>query len=70
MAKLTEKEKKARAKKRDKNNRADLKIISPGVMVDKNYKPGKNPAVDAVLRKLGKNPKSLDSSGYGNRWEI
>ena len=70
MARYTEKEKKARAKKRKSNKVADLKILSPGVMVNENYKPGADPALDAVLRKLKKDPKSLDSSGFGKRWKI
>jgi len=49
---------------------AGLKQISPGVMVNDNYKPGKDPALDKVLDKLKKDPKSLDSSGFGNRWKV
>jgi hypothetical protein len=49
---------------------ASLKTISPGVAVNKNYKPGKDAALDATLEKLKKDPSSLDSSGFGNRWKI
>jgi len=49
---------------------ANLKIISPGVMVNKNYKPGKDPALDSVIERLKKDPGSLDSSGMGDRWKI
>ena len=63
MAKLTEEEKRARAVKRKKNNVADLKIISPGVMVDKNYKPGKNKALDEALKSIMKDPEMKKSWG-------
>ena len=49
---------------------ASLKEISPGVMVNKNYKPGKNPALDNVLKDLKKDPSSLDRSGFGDRWKV
>ena len=49
---------------------ANLKTISPGVKVNKNYKPGKDPAMDAVINKLKKDPSSLDSSGMGQHWKI
>ena len=49
---------------------AQLKTISPGVLVDKNYKPGKDPAMDAVIDKLRKNPSGLDRSGMGQHWKI
>tara|TARA_A100001037_G_scaffold171629_1_gene154204 strand:- start:137 stop:343 length:207 start_codon:yes stop_codon:yes gene_type:complete len=49
---------------------ASLKTISPGVAVNKNYKPGQDKALDATLEKLKKDPSSLDSSGFGNRWKI
>ena len=49
---------------------ANLKTISPGVGVNKDYKPGKDAALDAVLDKLKKDPKSLDRSGFGNRFKI
>ena len=63
MAKLTEEQKRARAKNRDKYNRADLKILAPGVMVDKNYKKGKNRALDEALKKIMKDPEMKDSWG-------
>jgi hypothetical protein len=49
---------------------ANLKTISPGVMVNKNYRPGKDPALDSVLDKLKKDPSSLDSSGFGQHFKI
>ena len=49
---------------------AGLVEISPGVMVNKGYKKGKDKALDATLEKLKKDPSSLDSSGFGNRWKI
>ena len=49
---------------------ADLRQISPGVLVGPNYKKGKDPALDAVIDKLKKNPAGLDSSGMGNRWKV
>ena len=49
---------------------AGLVEISPGVMVNTNYKRGKDKALDAVLDKLKKNPGALDSSGFGNRLKI
>ena len=49
---------------------ADLKTISPGVKVNKNYKPGADPALDAVLQKLKENPAGLDSSGMGTHWKV
>ena len=68
MARQVKKKTKA---KRKNNKVADLKIISPGVMVNENYKPGSDPALDAVLRKLKKDgPGSLDKSGFGKRWKI
>ena len=42
----------------------------PGVLVNDNYKRGKDKALDAVLDKLNKNPKSLDSSGMGSHWKV
>tara|TARA_R100001082_G_scaffold96713_1_gene64375 strand:- start:12 stop:230 length:219 start_codon:yes stop_codon:yes gene_type:complete len=59
MAKLTEKEKKARAKKRDKNNRADLKIMQ----LSPNYKPGKDKALDAAIQAIMKDPEMRGSWG-------
>ena len=49
---------------------ASLKTISTGVQVNKNYKKGKDPALDATLEKLKKDPSSLDSSGMGSHWKI
>ena len=49
---------------------ANLKTISPGVAVNENYKPGKDPAMDAVIEKLKKNPAGLDSSGMGKHWKV
>ena len=44
---------------------ADLKTYSPGVKVNKNYRPGADPALDAVLNKLKNDgPGSLDRSGF------
>ena len=64
----------AKAKKKSKSKReklmAGLIEISPGVMVNKNYKLGQDKALDTVLDKLKKNPGSLDSSGFGNRMKI
>ena len=67
MARQTKK----KTKKKNDMKIADLKQISPGVLVNENYKPGADPALDAVLRKLKKDgPGSLDKSGFGNRWKI
>tara|TARA_B100000287_G_scaffold309638_1_gene292897 strand:- start:43 stop:243 length:201 start_codon:yes stop_codon:yes gene_type:complete len=65
----------AKLKKKTKSKReklmAGLVEISPGVMVNKGYKKGKDKALDATLEKLKKDgPGSLDSSGFGNRWKI
>jgi len=64
----------ARTKKKKFKNRekllAQLKEISPGVMVNKNYKPGKDPAMDKVLETLKKDPTKLDSSGMGTHYKI
>ena len=49
---------------------ADLSQISPGVLVGPKYKPGKDPAMDAVIDKLKKNPSGLDRSGFGDRWKV
>jgi len=49
---------------------AGLKQIAPGVMVNDNYKPGKDPALDKVIDKLKKDPSSLDKSGFGDRWKV
>ena len=66
MARQTKK----KTKKKNDMKIADLKQISPGVLVNENYKPGADPALDAVLRKLKKDPKSLDKSGFQDRWKI
>ena len=63
------KTKKKKSKNRDKLM-ADLRQISPGVLVGPNYKKGNDPALDAVIDKLKKNPAGLDSSGMGNRWKV
>ena len=64
----------AKSKKPKKKNKeklmAGLVEITPGVMVNTNYKRGKDKALDAVLDKLKKNPGALDSSGFGNRMKI
>ena len=64
----------ARTKKKKYKNReklkADLRQISPGVLVGPNYKKGKDPALDAVIEKLKKNPAGLDSSGMGKHYKI
>ena len=44
-----------------------LKEISPGVAVNQNYAPGRDPALDSVLAKLKEDPTSLDTSGMGAR---
>ena len=46
---------------------ADLRQISPGVLVGPNYKPGADQALDNVLKKLAADPTSLDTSGMGQR---
>ena len=62
---------KKKTKKKNKEKlMAGLVEISPGVMVNTNYKRGKDKALDAVLDKLKKNPGALDSSGFGNRMKI
>ena len=55
----------------DINNKGEVKVAgglkehSPGVMVNKTYKPGADPAMDAVLNKLKNDgPGSLDRSGF------
>jgi len=64
----------AKLKKKSKSKReklmAGLVEISPGVMVNSNYKKGQDKALDAVLDKLKKDPTSLDKSGFGSRWKI
>ena len=64
------KTKKKKSKNRDKLVAGGLREISPGVLVGPNYKKGKDPALDAVIDKLKKNPAGLDSSGMGNRWKV
>ena len=49
---------------------ASLREISPGVMVNKNYKPGKDPALDKVIKDLKGDPTKLDSSGMGTHYKI
>ena len=49
---------------------ASLTEISPGVMVNKNYKPGSDPAMDKVINTLKKDPSKLDSSGMGKHYKI
>ena len=49
---------------------ASLREISPGVMVNKNYKPGKDPALDKVIKDLKGDPTKFDSSGFGDRWKV
>ena len=49
---------------------ASLREISPGVMVNPNYKKGKDPALDKVLKDLKGDPTKLDSSGMGTHYKI
>ena len=44
---------------------ASLTEISPGVMVNKGYKKGKDKALDKVLETLKGDPTKLDKSGMG-----
>ena len=44
---------------------ASLTEISPGVMVNKVYKKGKDKALDKVLETLKGDPTKLDKSGMG-----
>jgi len=64
----------AKIKKKTKSKReklmAGLVEISPGVLVNSGYKRGQDKALDKVLDALKKDPKSLDSSGFGNRYKI
>tara|TARA_B100000287_G_scaffold389954_1_gene400426 strand:+ start:198 stop:395 length:198 start_codon:yes stop_codon:yes gene_type:complete len=64
----------AKLKKKSKSKReklmAGLVEISPGVMVNSNYKKGKDKALDKVLETLKKDPSSLNKSGFGDRWKI
>tara|TARA_R100000664_G_C2749898_1_gene137236 strand:+ start:1958 stop:2167 length:210 start_codon:yes stop_codon:yes gene_type:complete len=61
---------KMKASKKAKTIASGLREISPGVMVNKNYKPGKNPALDKVLKDLKGDPTKLDSSGMGTHYKI
>ena len=61
---------KMKASPKAKTIASGLREISPGVMVNKNYKKGQDPALDKVLNDLKKDPKSLDSSGMGQHWKI
>ena len=72
MARTTKQEKRRKAKnKRNKDKlMANLKTVAPGVAVNENYKPGVNPALDAVIKKLKKDPSSLDRSGMGQHWGV
>ena len=45
---------------------ANLREISPGVLVGPNYKKGKDPAMDKVIETLKKDPTKLDKSGMGD----
>ena len=45
---------------------ANLREISPGVLVNPNYKKGKDKALDSVLDTLKKNPSGRDKSGMGD----
>ena len=49
---------------------ANLREISPGVLVGPNYKPGKDPAMDKVIETLKKDPTKLDTSGMGRHYKI
>ena len=49
---------------------AELKTISPGVMVNKGYTPGADPALDATLKKLKGTPPGPDNSGLADRWKV
>ena len=50
---------------KDESKVANLREISPGVLVGPKYKPGADPALDAVLNKLKNDgPGSLDRSGF------
>ena len=64
----------ARTKKKKSKNReklkADLRQISPGVLVGPNYKKGKDPALDKVLKDLKGDQTKLDRSGMGTHYKI
>tara|TARA_R100001594_G_scaffold140424_1_gene185529 strand:+ start:415 stop:624 length:210 start_codon:yes stop_codon:yes gene_type:complete len=47
-----------------------LREISPGVLVNTNYKKGQDKALDKVLDTLKKDPTKLDSSGMGTHYKI
>jgi len=49
---------------------AGLREISPGVLVNPNYKKGKDKALDKVLKDLKDDPTKYDSSGFGQHWKI
>ncbi len=49
---------------------ASLQEISPGVMVNKNYQKGKDPALDKVLQDLKGDPNKLNTSGTGKHYKI
>ena len=46
---------------------AGLREIRPGVLVNDNYKPGKDPALDAVIKN---DPTKLNTSGMGKHYKI
>ena len=46
---------------------AELKEIRPGVLVNDKYKPGQDPALDAVIKK---DPTKIKSSGLSDRWKV
>ena len=49
---------------------ADLRQISPGVLVGPKYKPGSDPAMDKVINTLKKDPSKLNTSGTGTHYKI
>ena len=49
---------------------ANLREISPGVLVGPKYKPCQDPAMDKVLDTLKKDPTKLDRSGMGKHYKI
>ena len=55
-------------KKKDMKIASNLKEIAPGILAS----PGamKDPAMKKVIDQLKKDPKSLDSSGFKDRWKI
>ena len=64
-----QKKKKKEEKKKDMKIASNLKQVAPGVLAS----PGamKDPAMKAVIDKLKKDgARSLDKSGFGNRWKI